>query len=77
MSTHPTALGIAADVRAGKVKAASIAQDTLARITTGGDSYNAFTAMTQERALARHFRSRLAFCRQNTNFANRKFKRLF
>ena len=52
MSKHPTALGIAADVRAGKVKAASIAQDTLARITTGGDSYKAFTAVTQERALA-------------------------
>lgn len=55
MSTHRAALTIADDVRAGRVKAVGLVRETFARISAVDGQYNAFTGVTQERALAQAY----------------------
>jgi AtzE family amidohydrolase len=47
------AIGIAAAVRSGRISALALAQQTLARVREADPEFNAFTAITEERALAR------------------------
>lgn len=51
MSFTAAALAIAAEVRSGKRTATEVARDTLARIAEHDGRYNAFTAVTEARAL--------------------------
>lgn len=51
MSFTDAALDIAAGVRGGKLTATEVARDTLARIATHNGRFNAFTAVTDARAL--------------------------